>query len=173
MTSFPVERVLIMRRGGHVRRFHQYPHLGDATVAEHTFQMLNLLFALHPCPTIDHVLAVQLHDSPYELFTGDVPSPVKRNNAEIRAAFQQIEDEVTERWQLPRPNMTANVVRWLNTLDALEGLLWCDDQAALGNTFMSSVRSNYRKYLNDPETPPEVQLFMVDYDKHTEYGPGR
>lgn len=174
-TQEDVGRILTFRKGGHVQRFHQYPIHGDASVARHTFQMLNLLFLLHPNPWIGLVKAITYHDCPFEFLLGDIPGNTKAKNALVRAGIETEERKLAIHLKVPGfdEELSDDEKRWLKALDCLDGLLFCDEQLLMGNKNLANVRANYFAALHGtngelkPQTdvPPQVTQFLDVYDR--------
>lgn len=108
-------------RSGKVERWHTNPEVPAQTVADHTWGMLALYFALCPAPDIETVRSVTFHDSP-ELFGGDLAYPFKRAYPRLAAEH----DEISERLALEAgiPLGVRGAPRWLNLLDRLECYLY-------------------------------------------------
>jgi 5'-deoxynucleotidase YfbR-like HD superfamily hydrolase len=134
------KRLRAQREGGQVLRNHTCPHIGTYSVAEHSHQMLVLLYGLHPYPSVHLAKAITYHDLA-ERYVGDLPAPVRLSDPDVGAAVKHLEREVSRRMGLEVP-LTDEEVRWLNALDKVEHYLWCRDQISMGNTF---VRGQVRK----------------------------
>ena len=78
---------------GSVARWHQNPAMARSgqTDADHQGRCVQLLFALHPCPSVALVRAVATHDVG-ELRAGDLSYDFKRSNPEIAEAHAAYED---------------------------------------------------------------------------------
>jgi hypothetical protein len=121
-----------MRRGGMVRRYHTHPYvIGEQTVAQHTFNMACLCLALHPDPKSNLLAAILMHDVP-EAAVGDVPSPAKWANDDLRKALDDSENAVLDRFFI-RYDLTVEETHWLRFLDLFEGAMFARDQIIMGN----------------------------------------
>jgi 5'-deoxynucleotidase YfbR-like HD superfamily hydrolase len=128
------------REGGQVLRNHTCPHIGTYSVAEHSHQMLVLLYGLHPNPSAYLAQAITYHDLA-ERYVGDLPAPVRLSDPDVGEAVKRLEQEVSRRMGLEVP-LTGEEVVWLNALDKVEHYLWCQDQLSMGNSF---VKGQIRK----------------------------
>lgn len=93
-----------LRAAGNVERYHTWPTLKRQTVADHTYHVMRIyrtLFGTIPNHVVDHIL---FHDSP-EVATGDIPFPVKKNNAEVRAAIETVEKQ----WRESQPDFVKSL----------------------------------------------------------------
>lgn len=155
-----VTQVLRAREGGNVYRCHGIPHLDEYTVGKHTFDMLLLLDALHPAPTVDLFLAILRHDL-HERYMGDIPGRIKVSLPALHKAWkeatalivQELEDDSAAR-------LSEEDRAWLDALDKLELLLWCHDQLAQGNKNVTRVLQDVENRLrNGAGIPQPVREF--------------
>jgi 5'-deoxynucleotidase len=124
-------------------------------VAEHSFQVALLTHALctiarsvfgKEVDTGDAVVLALFHDAE-EVMTGDIPSPVKHQNAGMLRSVREIESLASEQLlsMVPdqlvhayRPLLTAGkrdpeLMRWVKAADALDAYLKCAIEYAAGN----------------------------------------
>lgn len=126
-----VTRVLRLREAGHIQRCHTTPHRGDYTVGKHTFDMLILLEALHPSPSLTLFRAVLRHDL-HERYLGDVPGFVKHVDPTVWEALERARARI-DGALAPPASLDPEEASWLQALDRIELLLWCHDQINTGN----------------------------------------
>jgi 5'-deoxynucleotidase YfbR-like HD superfamily hydrolase len=79
-----------LRFAGLVKRYHTWPVLREQTNAEHTWHVLRIYHKLFGPPSTDVTLAIMYHDVG-EIKTGDAPFPVKRENPDLKAAYDRVE----------------------------------------------------------------------------------
>lgn len=128
-----------LREAGAVARCHTFPHCGDYSVGQHSWDAASLLLALHPHPTIALVKAVLWHDVA-ERWTGDVPAVAKWRSPELVDALALAEARVFDALGIqPLDGLTLNEQIWLHAVDKLELWLWCKDQLQLGNRRAAAV----------------------------------
>jgi hypothetical protein len=108
---------------GNVRRYHANPamaHLGQ-TNADHQGRCVQLLFWLHPAPSVALVQAVAHHDVG-ERWAGDLPAPFKTAEPELAAAHADVEFSFLQK-TLDCDILEAledRDLRWLRLIDRLE-----------------------------------------------------
>jgi hypothetical protein len=148
-----------VRRGGNVKRYHTHPYVVvPQTVAHHTFNMLGILLALHPHPSLQLIKAVLWHDV-IEGEVGDTPSPTKWENDDLRTALEAAEARCAEKLGLAVAFFPDDDgPHWLRFTDMFEGAMYCHDQRIMGNhgfeqpfaLYMSALR---KVWLRWPEMP--------------------
>lgn len=111
-------------------------------------------------------MAALAHDVP-EAVTGDIPSPAKRAlGIDAAAAIDRAEGEVIEKAGLVNPQSLDFVDQWwLKLADNCDGLLFCAEEAAMGNRFISEAAENYIQYIlgiMDPQRPQEAGALVDD-----------
>lgn len=133
------DRILIWRRGGHVRRYHTEQLIGDhQTVAEHSAHVALILLALHPAPSASLLTAALTHDLG-ERRTGDMPAPVKWRFTALAEHLREAEVLALEEMQVPRPRLHDDDRSWLKGADLLEMLFFAYEQRALGNCHADGI----------------------------------
>ncbi len=114
------------------------------------------------------------HDMP-EIITGDMPTPVKYHNSEIRAAFGSIEkaaqntllntlpeDVRSEYDGLIRPDEKSEEYRLVKAADKISALLKCLLEQRSGNTEFIKAREATEKSLHDMKCE-EAEMFLSEY----------
>jgi 5'-deoxynucleotidase YfbR-like HD superfamily hydrolase len=128
----------LYRDAGAVKRYHVKRTHRTQTIAEHTFGMLMLVkqvIQLSDVPFRRTALlyeAILHHDLP-ELFTGDIPAPIKRVHPELGPLMDSIEAELKPLHQ--DFDLTAEEGALLKWADRMELVLWCLEEFRLGNTY--------------------------------------
>lgn len=128
----PNDQLESLLDGGFIQRYHVKGRrmLVPQNVAEHSWRMAAALFHIDPNARAAMVWATLFHDVS-ERMTGDVPSPVKRDDM-VRVALNRI--STTEEYRLGiRFDLTEEEVKLLTWLDRYEGALHCLDEAEMGN----------------------------------------
>ena len=128
---------------------------------------------LHQPADPDHCAAVALFHDASEIFTGDLPTPVKYQNTEIHEAYRKIEDAAVLRLldTLPealRPgyrellepldDVTRMIVKAADTLSAY---VKCLEELKTGNGEFRQAARQTREKLADMEMT-EVDYFMLN-----------
>lgn len=118
----------IMWRSGCVKRWHNSSdrslrESGD-DVGAHSHRVAMLLLMLHPLPSA-HLIACALTHDAAEVFTGDMPAPMKKGA--FKDAMETYEKHIAERFELPVPSDKDK--RWLDLCDKLDAILWVRETA--------------------------------------------
>ena len=71
-----------MIRGGAIKRYHTLETIGEQSVASHSWGVAMILQYLEPNVSKEAILRALTHDVA-ELFTGDIPAPVKWANPDL------------------------------------------------------------------------------------------
>lgn len=149
--------LLFMRRGGETRRYHGFRMLQEDTVGHHTFNLLSIL--IHICPDASATLlrAALKHDVA-EHIVGDMPAPTKRATCfgeGFREQFGRHEADVAAQagLDLEEDALTPEEKRFLKLADAMDGMMFCIDERALGNQRVSHVFIAFASYV-DSLLPP-------------------
>ena len=151
-------------RTGLVRRYHTVPGGSEQNVAAHSWGVAMIIAALHPEPTTTLLRAALEHDCA-EQAVGDVPSPAKRKNLNLRRELQQSEDDELTRLGLNSTfDLSFNEGKWLAAADMLECALWAEFQVAgLGNRTYQSVLNKAVHYLRTDIAPTEIRDWVNDH----------
>lgn len=162
-----IERILAIREGGQTQRCHTIPHLGEYSVASHSYNALNLLLLLYPGdPRVELIKAVQWHDVP-ERWTGDIPAPAKWASKELKGVLDTIEQQVLEKLGIldTFQELTEGELNWLSGVDLLELWLWSKEQIYLGNKNMVDMERRVHRLFEerDSKTPQEIKDFLGSF----------
>jgi 5'-deoxynucleotidase YfbR-like HD superfamily hydrolase len=146
--------------GGFIERYHTKGQrmLTRQCVAEHSWRMAAVLFAIWPDARPQLIWATLFHDVS-ERVTGDVPSPVKRASPEVEKAIHDV-SEAEERRIGIRFELTEEEGRLLAWLDRYEGALHCLDEIEMGNRKAIPTFHNYMRYITSPSyalADPEME----------------
>lgn len=126
--------------------------------------------------TVDpgHVAAVALYHDATEIFTGDLPTPVKYANPDIQAAYKAIEQNAADRLTatLPeelRPSFQGlltetdpAVTDLVKAADKLSAYLKCLEELKAGNLEFQSAANQTMEALNEYNLP-ELTYFMEHF----------
>ena len=126
--------------------------------------------------TVDpgHVAAVALYHDATEIFTGDLPTPVKYANPDIQAAYKAIEQNAADRLTatLPeelRPSFAdllsetdPEVTLLVKAADKLSAYLKCLEELKAGNLEFQSAASQTPEALKEYDLP-ELTYFMEHF----------
>lgn len=131
-------------RGAEVKRFHTLTTLCEETVGHHSHGVALLCYLLDPTTTRDVLIAALLHDLS-EQYTGDIPSPAKREYG-IGAQVDALERRLMSEVGLPMPALGSQDSRTLKLADIAYGALFCVKEISLGNRRAAQVYDRYISY---------------------------
>lgn len=151
-------------------------HSYDTAVLAHGLcELANARFGAHLDPARAALLGL-FHDTS-EIFTGDLPTPVKYFSSDIRGAYRQVEDEARHRLigllpadlrpryaELldPHPAGDAHLFRVVKAADKLSALIKCIEEEKAGNLEFQSAAAAQEKYLRGMGLP-EVDCFLDEF----------
>ena len=120
------------------------------------------------------VLLAVYHDAP-EIFTGDMPTPVKYYNPALRDAYRQVEEVSAERLlaMLPedlqedyRPLLAAGEMteerRLVKAADKLSALIKCVEELKQGNAEFASARKTLEDAVRGMKIPA-ADCFLTEF----------
>lgn len=144
-----ISKIKAVRKAGRVTRYHTHQLIHQEDVAQHTFNMMNLLMVLtHGNISHNLLLAALLHDQG-EYITGDIPSPVKRGFDD--ATKHRIDGMESSGVDFIHHRGSPDLTEWehklLKLADNLDGYLKCCEEIKRGNDGLMDCRSTYRSYL--------------------------
>jgi len=149
----------LYRDAGAVKRYHVKRTQRTQTIAEHTFGMLMLVKQVNRTCTKNLMCAVLHHDLP-ELFTGDIPAPIKRVHPELGPLMDSIEEDLAplyQDFQLTVPE--AILLKWA---DRMELVLWCLEEVRLGNWYCRAVVARGLGWILAAKMPDNAQALTAE-----------
>ena len=147
-----LQRLLLARDSACVTRFHTARVVHDETVAEHSFNVVNMLLIMTGGHASKELLVAALVHDMGEPQVGDIPSPVKRAlPPEVGAAMEDLEQEailcihpyIYDDGLRPEEHMA------LSLADKLDGLMKCRDELRLGNKGIREIGDRYIQYIQE------------------------
>lgn len=129
----------------------------------------------------EHIALLALYHDCTEIITGDMPTPVKYYNADIKEAYKQIErnaannllkrlpDDMAheyEKYLLPKED--ASVIKIVKAADKISALIKCIEEEKAGNReFNHAKESTYKsiRKLNCEEAEIFCKEFVPQYEK--------
>lgn len=144
-----VERLSAARRSGRVSRYHCWHLLRPEGVAEHTFNMINLILILTDGRASRPLILAALTHDMGEYKVGDIPSPTKRAMDELSRNAIEMAEETAMRVIHPTLdiNLTLEEQELLAFADRFDALMKCIDEILMGNTLLLPVANNYYHYI--------------------------
>jgi len=126
-----LQQLEFTRDGGAVKRMHTVRTHNPQSVAEHSYGVAWLVWALSDeAPSANLLMAALAHDVP-EVEVGDIPSPTKRVLG--GSAMQSLEDKAMLDHNIPVFELTEQEALILKVADMLELAFYCVDEHNLGN----------------------------------------
>jgi 5'-deoxynucleotidase len=122
----------------------------------------------------EHVLALAVYHDATEVMTGDLPTPVKYHNDELRSAYHRLEDVSADRLLalLPpdlRPAFTPCLKQdpgydrsVVKAADRISAYIKCLEEKRAGNREFDYAAENVRRSLDEIGIP-EVHDFLRDF----------
>lgn len=136
------------RLAGQVPRYHTWPHLRGQSIAEHSWQVVRIIWAIMPDAPMVLVKQAVFHDIG-EVGTGDPPYPVKAKNPVLKKEMDRLERDFWLQmclpWGVPAPQNLAThaegdltvVLKIAEWIDCWE---WALHELSLGNRHAQLVR---------------------------------
>lgn len=128
----------LYRDAGNVTRYHAKRTIRRQNIAEHTFGILMLVKQVKPDLSLNLVNAILHHDLP-ELFTGDVPAPIKRAHPDLGPLLDHIEEGLAPLYNPVMDKLTPNEITLLKWADRMELVLWCLEEVRMGNSYCETT----------------------------------
>ena len=122
----------------------------------------------------EHVLSLAVYHDATEVMTGDLPTPVKYHNEELRSAYRRLEDVSADRllallpddlqpafspYLKQAPGYGRDVVR---AADRISAYIKCLEEKRAGNREFDYAAENVKKSI-DAIDLPEVRDFLADF----------
>lgn len=155
--------------------------LETAMIAHLLATIRNVRFGGNVNPERAAVIALY-HDSS-EIITGDLPTPVKYNNPQIKTAYKAVEQQATSQLLTYLPddlkviykkiliaengNEDMEERRLVNAADKLSALIKCIEERHMGNVDFRDAEKATRKIIDEldiPEVKVFVNEFLASYD---------
>lgn len=173
----------VLGRMKYIFRWSLMRNTRQETVQQHSYDVAVLVHALAELTNrrfdgqVDVgrcVLLAIYHDAP-EIFTGDMPTPVKYDNPRIRDAYKQVEALSAARLldMLPddlrgayRPLLTENEqseeARLVKAADKLSALIKCVEELGQGNHEFASARATLEQAVREMHIPA-ADCFLEEF----------
>lgn len=165
----------------HIERWSLMRNTMPENVAEHSYQVSLLA---HVICTIardvfgkgvdpDKAAAYALFHDATEMFTGDIPTPVKHHNPRILANFREIESLAADRLLATVPEelrgsyrpyivgegLDAELMKYVKAADVLDAYLKCVSEMSAGNREFATARRQSEQKVRQLDMP-EVEWLL-------------
>lgn len=171
----------LLSRMKYIERWSLMRNITRENIAEHSFFVSILSHALacirrdilgQPCDPEKAAAYALFHDAS-EIFTGDLPTPIKYFNSEIRTAYAEIEKSATERLLRTLPDELMPSYEALlhipdeyhplvKAADKLAAYIKCIEERTSGNSEFSRAEQTTRQTLQSLSMP-EVDYFLEHF----------
>ena len=175
----------MLSRMKYVNRWGLMRNLHNESIAEHTMDVVFLSHALvviantYFDKSLDEgrvVLLAAFHDAP-EIMTGDMPTPVKYFDPEIRSAYGRVEDAVIAKMVRSLPEEMQMryeplfngldeadelLFKYVKAADKLSALIKCIEEESMGNADFKTAKETTLKTLKELHMQ-EVDFFMENF----------
>ncbi len=117
-------------------------------------------------------VAAMFHDTS-EIITGDMPTPIKYYNPEIKEAYKKIEAVAEEQLisMLPKDfrddfreiySPDSEITAYVKAADKISALIKCIEEIKMGNMEFKDAEASTRKTIESLDMP-EVEIFMNEF----------
>ncbi|MFC4596914.1 5'-deoxynucleotidase [Cohnella hongkongensis] len=166
----------------HIERWSLMRNTNPENVAEHSFHVALIAHSLGVIAqeifgrdvSPEQLAAFALFHDATEVFTGDIPTPVKHQNPRILANFREIEAMASERLLANVPDRLRPVyaplfsrtppdpelAKLLKAADLLDAYLKCTSEMSAGNREFATARKQIEDRLESLRLP-EVEWFLA------------
>ena len=172
----------LMGRMRYITRWGLMRNTFSENIQEHSHQVAVLAHALAlirrdilglPGPDPDRCAVAALYHDASEIITGDLPTPIKYYNPDIKAAYKQVEHVAGQRLlaMLP-PQLAASYESWVletdeavlptvKAADKLSAYIKCIEEQKAGNTEFDSAATATLQTLQKLQMP-ELDWFLAN-----------
>ena len=171
----------VMSRMKNIYRWGLMRNTKTENLSEHSFEVAQIAHALAIINNkrfggrIDPnftAVAAMYHDSS-EIITGDMPTPIKYYNQEIKDAYKQIEAAAEKQLREMLPEdfkedflkiyaPDPETKRIIKAADKISALIKCTEELNMGNREFSDAEKSVRKAIENMNLP-EADVFMKEF----------
>lgn len=170
-------------RQKYIKRWGLMRNVADETLAEHSAQVAMLSHALALIGNKrlgknydpGKVAVAALYHDGTEVYTGDLPTPIKYNSPELRSSYALIEEQaaLTLLSHLPedlredyapllREDLPGDILRIVKAADKLAAYIKCVEEVKCGNTEFADAKKITFEALKQRNIP-ELEIFMKEF----------
>lgn len=131
---------------GQVARYHSTLIQHKQSNAEHQYETTVILAHIYPEGSKELMLYALTHDSS-EIFTGDMPAPMKKEEPKLKQLLDQIEDKYRrEALEIPFAAFTKEEYLAVKYADILSGIYFTTMRVNQGDTYARPIRDKWIRY---------------------------
>lgn len=170
-------------RQKHIIRWGLMRNVSQETLSQHSYETAVIAHALATIGNTyfsknynaDRAVTLALFHDATEVFTGDLPTPVKYYNSEIRSTYAAIEDEAREQLVSKLPaelkdgydailagNADEELRRLVKTADILAAYIKCVEEEKSGNTEFADAKLSTENKLKNYQSQ-ELDFFLENF----------
>lgn len=172
----PYSFFAMLSRMKYIHRWGLMRNARQENLCEHTLDVTYIAHALALLSGVDPAKAVlcSLYHDCTEIITGDLPTPVKYYDDEIRRSYRRIEDSAGERLLSALPKTLAKEYRPLmldvdpetrrivKAADKLSALIKCIEEIRMGNHDFENARQAQLDALEKMDLPA-IKIFLTQF----------
>ncbi len=171
----------IMSRMKNIFRWGLMRNTRNENLSEHSLEVAQIAHALAIInnkrfggnANPDFVAVAAMYHDTSEIITGDMPTPIKYYNSEIKNAYKQIEAGATERLiqKLPEDfkgefskiyNPDSQTKRLIKAADKISALIKCIEEINMGNREFNVAEASTRRLIKELNCK-EADVFMNEF----------
>lgn len=136
------------RLAGQVKRYHTWPCITEQNIAEHTWDVLRIMYFIWtylPPPVAKHVM---FHDCG-ELRTGDLPYPIKRLHPPVKKLMDELEEQSLKDQGVDCPTISKGWAARVKIAHTIEMMEFAMHELSLGNRYAAYVANRMQQYLKE------------------------
>lgn len=161
-----MDKIISIRKGGDVKRFHTVTMLQDNLVASHSWGVATLIFDVFPSASVELVKAALYHDVA-EHVTGDISAPTKWRYPKLSEALVVVEQETEKELgiEVCLSDEEASILKFCDMADLI---LVCVKEYRLGNTDALEIVRRGLTYLEDRTWTPHCRNYLPKIKRFVE-----
>lgn len=161
-----MDKLISIRKGGDVKRFHTVTMIRENTVAAHSWGVATLIFDVFPNASVELIKAALYHDVA-EHVTGDVSAPTKWRYPKLAEALTLVEHET---------EADLGIDVWLDQEDKLilkfcdmaDLVMTCVQEYRLGNKDALDIVRRGLTYLEDRSWTSHCRNYLPKIKRYVE-----
>ena len=167
-----------------IRRWSLMKSVSDENIAEHSAQVAQIAHALALIKNrkfggnlnADRIAAMALYHETAEVLTGDLPTPIKYYNPEIRKAYKDIESTANEKLlsmlpdelrgdyrELIEPQVDSYEAALVKAADKISAYIKCVEEMRSGNREFAKAEVSLREAVEKYYCYDEVRYFCETF----------